>query len=135
MKILLKYLLFIVYISLCACEPIRVGSEAEVFDPTVLIGQWSRIQDSTSIMTITEDSIDIYSDGQYVCKYTCVDFDARYFTLYMNRLWLDDNASYKKCSCMSSISSDYKTLYIRRVDPKMRDEDDYYYEDVVLIKM
>ena len=135
MKILLKYLLFIAFISLCACEPVPVGSEVEDFDPIVLVGQWSRIQDSTSIVTITEDYIDFYSDGQYVCEYSCIDFNPRYFALYMNRLWLDEDDVYKKNRCMSSISSDYKTLYMRWAVIKQGDNDEYYFEDVVLTKM
>ena len=105
-----------------------------MLDPTILIGQWSRIQDSTSIVTITEDYIDLYSDGQYVCKYSCVDLDALYFTIYIDRLWLDDDAKYKKKSCMSSISLDGNTLYIRDFDYKLRNDKDYYFVDLVLIK-
>ena len=135
MKRLVNISIWCVLYIFCSCEPIRVGFEEEVFDPCVLVGQWSRIEDSTSIVTITEDYIDFYSDGQYVCEYSCIDFSPRYFTIYMNRLWMDEDANYKKSSCMSSISSDYKTLYIRLADPKLRDNDKFYFVDVVLIKM
>lgn len=135
MKLVHILFLFIAFVSLCACEPIQTGYEVEDFDPIVLVGQWSRIQDSTSIVTITEDYIDFYSDGQYVCEYSYIDHAPGYSFLYMNRLWLNEDVRYKKDSCMFSISSDYKTLYIRWADPKPHDNGEYYFNDVVLIKM
>ena len=63
MKRLIRILLLCVLFVFAACTP-----NIKVFDPTALIGEWSRIEDSTSVVTITKDYMDLYSDGQCVCE-------------------------------------------------------------------
>ena len=134
MKRLIKFSLLSIFLVLCACD--SPFSTPKVVNPEVLIGKWSRIEDSTSVVTITKSHIDIYSDGQYICEYSCMDFDPHYFTLYVNRLWLNDGDSYKRQFCASSISTNDSVLFIRGFDPKQSEVNgSYYYESVVLIKM
>ena len=131
MKRLIRILLLCVLFVFAACTP-----NIRVFDPTALIGEWSRIEDSTSVVTITKSHIDIYSDGQYICEYSCMDFDPHYFTLYVNRLWLNDGDSYKRQFCASSISTNDSVLYISGLDLRQSEATEgHYYHPVVLIKM
>ena len=131
MKRLIRILLLCVLFVFAACTP-----NIRVFDPTALIGEWSRIEDSTSVVTITKSHIDIYSDGQYICEYSCMDFDPHYFTLYVNRLWLNDGDSYKRQFCASSISTNDSVLYIRGLELRQSEATEgHYYHPVVLIKM
>lgn len=128
MKRLIK--LFLLSLVLCSCETPYERYYSKALDPEVLIGQWYRIHDSSSIVTITDEYIDFYSDGQYVCKYSCVDYSSRFFTLRIDCLWLDNNV----CNIFSSMSPNDSTLYLRWYEPILPGESTFSSNSVVLIK-